>query len=261
MKTLICLVLATTISSTTLANQQDSKSKNESAKSRIQKVDIDDVLEKSDSSTSTEMFLAAAAAYQAKRYEDAGFLFYTAQIRSRTDLNTFRPRKTGSGNPVVLISALNVKLGEVINPALMRQPDIFANVIARIEDWQPSYDDSYTPGWKFSERKAVKKSAALADKTKQSFLQSMQPLSKLLLDPEYFEIFKTVQDKNLSREFLQRIEGNTYEPKVVSAENLGRLKARGAEIELEHGKQVIFSRERKPVTLPNPDELRRLLQK
>src|SRR5258708_18495485 len=71
--------------------------------------------------SSVYLLLAASRGLELGHLEDAGFLFYAAQLRSRFDLKVFPPVGTGGDSPGVALAALNQEIGTAVNPALMRE--------------------------------------------------------------------------------------------------------------------------------------------
>lgn len=146
---------------------------------------------------SLQLFIGATAAMGNNRLEDAAFLFYIAQMRSRYDLLRFPPKATGGDSPAAVLAALNQQIGAAVNPAIMRQPAALANVVKRVEAWSPAVPAGYEPGWPHT---TGKQDAAktLFNTQRAAFKKQFGAISTLLNDPEYFAAFKTVQDYNFS---------------------------------------------------------------
>ena len=146
---------------------------------------------------SLQLFIGATAAMSNNRLQDAAFLFYVAQMRSRYDLVRFPPKGTGGDSPTALLAALNQQIGAAVNPAIMRDPAALTAVVKRVEAWSPTTPPGYEPGWPHT---AGKQDAAKTLFTSQraAFKKHFGAISALLNDPAYFAAFKTVQDYNFS---------------------------------------------------------------
>lgn len=146
---------------------------------------------------SLQLFMGATAAMGNNRLQDAAFLFYVAQMRSRYDLVRFPPKESGGNSPAVLFAALNQQIGSAINPAIMRDPEALVTVVKRVEAWSPAVPAGYAPGWPHTAGKADA-AKALFTTQRAAFSKQFGALSTLLSDPEYFASFKVVQDYNFS---------------------------------------------------------------
>jgi len=155
------------------------------------------VLSHSQQAPAPHLFIASAAAMRSNRLQDAAFLFYAAQLRARFDLARFPPTETGGDSPGVLLAALSQTIGAAINPAIMREPKSFADVVARVSAWSPATPFSYDPSWKYSaiDAKAGKRKF---DEQRAGFVKQFGGLATLLNDAQYFAAFKTLQDYNFA---------------------------------------------------------------
>lgn len=146
---------------------------------------------------SLQLFIGATAAMGNNRLEDAAFLFYIAQMRSRYDLLRFPPKATGGDSPAAVLAALNQQIGAAVNPAIMRQPASLTAVVKRVEAWTPAIPAGYEPGWPHTTGKQDAAKALFATQ-RAAFKKQFGAISALLNDPEYFAAFRTVQDYNFS---------------------------------------------------------------
>ncbi|MGZ4807819.1 MAG: hypothetical protein ACXV7D_00695, partial [Thermoanaerobaculia bacterium] len=154
------------------------------------------VLAHSQEAPAPHLFLASAAAMQTGALQNAAFLFYAAQLRTRFDLARYPPKGTGGDSPGVALGALREQIGAAINPAIMREPKAFAAVVERVSAWSPATPAAYNPSWEYTavDEKAGKKEL---DERRASFVKQFGALSTLLNDAQYFAAFKTLQDFNL----------------------------------------------------------------
>jgi TonB family protein len=158
---------------------------------------LDRVLAHTGSTPSVYLFLASAAALQHGRTEDAGFLLYAAQLRSRLDLDRYPPVGKGGDSPGVLIGALSTQVGQAVNPAIMRDPKVYQGVVDRLRAWSPETAKGYDPGWDFGRAQPAAPARVAAEKMKREYLEPAEGMARLLNTPEYFEAFKVLQDFNL----------------------------------------------------------------
>ena len=143
------------------------------------------------------LFIASAAAIGNRRVEDSAYLFYIGQMRSRFDMARYPPKGKGSESPTVLLGALSQQIGATVNPAIMREPKMFASVVQRVEAWSPATPAGYDPGWAYSAVVDAAGKKMFADQ-RATFVKQFGGMSRLLNDPQYFAAFRTVQDYNFS---------------------------------------------------------------
>jgi hypothetical protein len=156
-----------------------------------------------DSSLASPMllFFAANTAARLARVEDAGFLFYAAQMRAAFDFKRYDVEGKGDGeNAAIYLGFLNQTTGAAVNPAIMREPKRFASVVARLEAWDllPAADAFY-PEFEGSKPSKLPRAEwpAAARAVKERFLTEFARKTLTLLnDPEYFAAFTIVQDVN-----------------------------------------------------------------
>lgn len=175
-----------------------------------------------------QLFLASAVAINVSRLEDAAYLFYVAQMRTRHDLVRFPPKGTGGDSPGVALGAVSNQLGAEINPAVMREPAVFAKVVTRVSAWTPSMPSGYTPGWEYTSVKEADGKRAFAEH-RAGFVKQFGGLSTLLNDPEYFAAFKVMQAYNFSSLEQQKDAARTKEKNAAQAKMLAIEKKRGIE--------------------------------
>lgn len=143
------------------------------------------------------LYGACGVAFGEKRLEDAGFFLYVARFRSRFDSALFPPVGTGGNNPMLALAATHQELGSVVNPALMREPKSYANVLTRVKSWKPKVTSTYEPGWEYAKKGSEAQAEQAVAVNQKEFIEHMSGLSTLLLDDAYFSAFKIVQDFNL----------------------------------------------------------------
>jgi hypothetical protein len=147
-------------------------------------------------SESEHFFTASGLAYSEGAVERAALLFYLGQIRAAIDLKAYKPTETGGNSPVVAISALTHSLGAYINPAVMRNREMFARVVGRVAEWTPTYSPTYSPGWKHDSEVSKAEFESQAQKIKTHWLNQMNDTKRLLEDDEYFRLVRLMQDFN-----------------------------------------------------------------
>jgi hypothetical protein len=150
------------------------------------------------------LFMASNTAMRLGQIEQAGFLFYAAQIRTAFDFDRYEisPRPDGN-NAATYLAFLKETTGMSVNPALMREPKQFAAVIARLEAWEvvPAAGAHYP---EFEEAKGFKlpreRWAPRGREIKEDFLATFgRRMTQLLADPEYAAALRFVQDVNAGK--------------------------------------------------------------
>ena len=115
-----------------------------------QKQAVDFVLAHTTGAPAALLYVAAARSLDLGRLEDAGFLYYAGQLRTRLDLKRFPPVDEGGDSPGVALAALSQQVGSVVNPAVMREPRVFKAVIDKVRAFDLETAPGYDPGWELS---------------------------------------------------------------------------------------------------------------
>lgn len=131
------------------------------------------------------LLTASLAALQLKRVEDAGFLFYAGQLRSRMDQQRFPPEGKGGSSPAVAIGALQAVIGAEVNAAVMSDAQVLSRTLDRIEAWDVTTVDGYEPGWKYTNALPAGEAAKVSQSVKAEYLQTGRNVATLLGIPEY----------------------------------------------------------------------------
>jgi len=143
------------------------------------------------------LFMASSAALKTKRLEDAGFLFYVAQMRHRFDVDAFPPKGAGGNDPRQLLQALSDTIGRAVNPTVMVQPKVFSRIVARTAQWEPKILTGSSPGWAHLTPAMTARAQAAHRVRKQESVQVMRGIATLISDPAYLQDFRLVQNYNL----------------------------------------------------------------
>jgi hypothetical protein len=155
---------------------------------------LDYVLAHLDMASAEVLLTASIGALQLKRIEDAGFLFYAGQLRSRVDQQRFPPVGKGGDSPAVAIGALQQIIGAEINPAIMREPATFAAVLNRLEAWDTNTARGYDPGWAFAKASSAAEARKVTDTVKAEYLRGGKDVLALITIPEYLSALRESQD-------------------------------------------------------------------
>ena len=166
---------------------------------------VDAIVADSSLVSPTYLFLASKTAFSLGRLDDAAFLFYAAQLRTAFDFERYDIASRADGNnAATYLGFLRQTIGEIVNPAIMREPALFTAVMDRLDRWEmvPSAQ-AYYPD--FAEAKGFKvppdRWAASAATIKAGFMtQFGRRQATLLNDAEYFPAFRFVQAMNLGEE-------------------------------------------------------------
>ncbi len=159
---------------------------------------LETVLKEADQFSALALFIGAKVAIEKNRLEDSGFLFYSAQLRYRFDLERFPPKGTGGNSPFQLYAALSNNIGMKINPAIMAEPKVFAKALNRVKKWLPKVPEEYDPGYDYLKRMSEKHATKATNANRTEFINRMGDLSLLLNDPGYFAAFRIFQEYNFS---------------------------------------------------------------
>jgi hypothetical protein len=146
---------------------------------------VDYVLAHMSAARADVLLTASLAALQLKRVEDAGFLFYAGQLRSRMDQQRFPPKGEGGSSPAVAIGALQAVLGAEVNAAVMRDTKVLARTLDRIEAWDVATVDGYDPGWEYTKALPAGAAAKVSQSVKAEYLRNGRNVLSLLGVPEY----------------------------------------------------------------------------
>jgi hypothetical protein len=148
-----------------------------------------------------ESFLEAAGlAYSEGAVERAALLLYLGQVRAAIDLKAYEPTEIGGNSPIVALDAMQQMAGSYINPAAVRDREMFARVIARVSFWNPTYSPKYSPGWDFKSEVTKASFEQIVQDAKKRWLESMSNMAKLLRDDEYYKLILLAQDFNFRHE-------------------------------------------------------------
>jgi hypothetical protein len=192
-----------------------------------QKQALDFVLAHMAGAQAAPLYVAAVRSVELGRLEDAGFLYYAGQLRTRLDLKRFPPVHEGGDSPGVALAALSQQVGSVVNPAVMREPRVFKAVIDRVRAFDLETPPGYDPGWEFAGAPAPAEARALSASVKQEYLKPAEGMVTLLNTPEYFEAWKVVQDANFAP-----YDGKPH-PERVAAVEKATLQLRAIEERME----------------------------
>lgn len=102
------------------------------------------VLENSTQADPATMYIASLNANSLGQLENAGFLFYAAQMRAVFDMKRFKGGNMPGGVGAAF-GALRNQIGEVINPAIVRDPKVYAKIVERLENWDMTTPKNYNP--------------------------------------------------------------------------------------------------------------------
>ncbi|HVU87541.1 MAG TPA: hypothetical protein VHD36_09475 [Pirellulales bacterium] len=150
-----------------------------------------------------ELLKAAAAA---RSTEEAGFLFFAAQVRFEIDKQVFPPLKTGGDSPGTLQSALSMSVGTRVAPALKNDARAQAKAAQLLDKWKPYLGEDYEPGWEHKPRMGQPAATALVTRVHQKAIKVLTPNTKLLENAEYVRLTKERKNADL---VIQRIDSQT----------------------------------------------------
>lgn len=147
------------------------------------------------------LLIAANTAMRLGRVADAAFFLYAGQIRAAFDFDRYDISSRADGNnAATYLAFLNQTTGEAVNPAIQREPKLFAAVIQRLEAWEVvSAPNAVAP--EFKDARGFKMEpeawAAHGREIKNDFLEKFgRKYATLLNNPEFFAAHMVVQDTN-----------------------------------------------------------------
>jgi len=155
---------------------------------------LDYVLRNLNMANAEVLLTVSMAAAEVNRLEDAGFFFYAGQLRSRVDQQRFPPVGKGGNSPAVAIGALLQMIGAGINPAIMREPKLFAAVLDRLEAWDADTARGYDPGWEYAKALSPAEAKNVSDAVKAEYLRGGRGVQSLVNIPEYVAALRDAQD-------------------------------------------------------------------
>lgn len=173
---------------------------------------------------SIQLNVAAAAASENEQFDEAAFLFLVGQVRYQIDAKVYPPVEKGGDAPSVLLGALRATLGGPIIDSVRNDPERMKEVIRRVEDWTPRFDEDYDPGWKYDEKLPANERPAVVKGSVDSLLRPLRTQAILLSNEEYRGI--TQQVERADKEFDQALDawrpGEAQPPEVYETYVLAR---------------------------------------
>ncbi len=139
---------------------------------------------------SFQLFQGAAKSLDADLY-GASIQYFAAEIRAFADTECYPPKGQGGNSPLVALGAFKYGIGEMINPKVSRDPALYARIVRRLENWDPSTDPAYKPGWEY--KSACSDYSQTAKSAKHQRLKVMEDFSSLLKIPKYESAFNISQ--------------------------------------------------------------------
>jgi hypothetical protein len=195
------------------------------------------VLAHPEDATAIQLGVAADMSYRAGNLRDAAFLYYAARLRAAQDLEKYPPKDAQGTSTEWFLSVVIDGVKIDLLRELYAQPKTLAEVVKRIEAFELEEPTGYNPGWDYARHDVP---ADLFAKNKAALIESIKPMSDLLLLPDYFQAFCVY------REFNNLSEKDQKNPATVEA----RAKAANAmkRIEKEKGLHgVMFQVDSKPI--------------
>lgn len=193
------------------------------------------------------LLVAANTAMRLGRVADAAFFLYAGQIRAAFDFDRYDISSRADGNnAITYLGFLNQTTGEAVNPAIQREPKLFAAVIQRLEAWEVvSAPNAVAP--EFKEARGLKMEpeewAAHGREVKNDFLDKFgRKYATLLNNPEFFAAHMIVQDANPLDQ----------DPKAMARVEAAFKQMQEVEVRLFPGSATIQRLPVPEITLPDP---------
>lgn len=184
---------------------------------------VDEILERSETTPAAELFLAAAAALDYVGSPEAAFLYHAGLLRTRIDLSVFPPAVGQDPQPG--LARLSYQVGMTVDPVVTNDPAGFAELAARLENWQPSFPPDYSPGWVYQAEVKGRTRDALAQRRTKAYVAGVLSLASLFENPEYRAAVATVRARNFGERAVDPWE---YEAAVAVMQRIeSEVGARG----------------------------------
>ncbi len=171
----------------------------------------------------SELFVAAAEAYEDRQFEDAAFYYHLGRVRFTLDLAGFPPKNDAQFQRV---ESNGRRIRESVNPPVTRNPRLLGNVIQRLQRMQPGLPDNYQPAWDTDEQPGTDYVARTA-KAMAAYIEILKPLDMLLKDEQYRELMLQIQNQEGVENTLRHIDGDQFQPaEKLQPSELAELKQR-----------------------------------
>jgi methionine-R-sulfoxide reductase len=155
-----------------------------------------------------KLFQQAADAFASRDLVKAGFAYHAAMIRWQLDLRYLPPDEDRVADVKQQMSMLGYRLSPFIDAAMMRKPELLAEVIERLSAYHPKIGEAYDPGWVVAERDEDGFEGSAPEMLHVS-LEPLRAMQTLLADEEYLMAFRTQQNYDAPLQVLDVIDGNT----------------------------------------------------
>lgn len=155
------------------------------------------VLASPESTDSLSLITASLVALQNGHVEDAGFLYFSGQIRARTDLEIYKPLGKGGDSPAALLGAMSHQAGYAINPEVMRDRVAYGKIVDRLKTFIAQYGSGYSPGWEYVSSMADEEAKALFITHRNETTEEMIKVNTILSDDIAYQAVLVIQNCNL----------------------------------------------------------------
>lgn len=156
------------------------------------------------------IFQASVEAREQSNIEEAAYLFYAAKLRVVCDRELFPPKAEGANSPFIAFGALSQVIGESLNPEITNDPELYERVINRIIALNPLPEVGYKPSWDYKSINNIEEAKISCLSYKKKFTKLYQRQSKLLINKEYFSVFKRIKEYNSSTFREQPSQSNEH---------------------------------------------------
>jgi len=195
--------------------------------------DVVDVAETSARLNQAELVKASAEAFEARKFEDAAYLFFLAELRFEIDKRAYPSAKAKFQRGIEANKYLRHYF--LVYMIVWRKEGVLASILQRAAGWSPEFPAEYSPGWKSTAPVAAAARSEIVISEKRKFQAARKVLLQTISNKEYVRIRRLLEDQKKSLALLRAIEGEDFVRPVITPAELTAALKRGAEIETTAG--------------------------
>jgi len=146
---------------------------------------------KSPQLNSMQLFRAAGSCFNEDKKLEGTFLLIAGQIRSGIDMSLLTPKSESDEKKVAdLYGFLFYKAGGAGHPELYRDDTLSKKLFDLIEQWTPTFHETYDPGWQYRANSKVDRYKTTADEQKTYRIAQLKWYAERINNDEYYAIKK-----------------------------------------------------------------------
>ena len=167
-----------------------------------------------------DLFYASSICQALQQEVEANFLLSAAQVRGSTDMSLMAPStKADLQAAAALYGFIFYYAGGLGDIEVFRTAPARDRFFKLFDAWAPTYDGTYSPGWKVGKRPDAIKYRQVFEEIKAGRRQQLGEMSRLYSDQEYYGLQRQFDD-------LQKRTSGTYVEGSPEAKLSSQLQAR-----------------------------------